>query len=432
MARLFSASIVCVAATLALPSTPEQIHVTVHPDVNSLVVSWVTFDGSVKSLVRYGSSETNMTLTAVGAPVQWTNPCNLTRTMHDVVLPRLPVATPVFYSVSSDGVNWSPINAATPLNGDWRAVQPALTLSLYGDMGVNCAISSIPQLTQASNDGTHQFVAHFGDLAYNLDDDCGQVGDLFMNSVSDFAASTPTLFGVGNHETGPDYLYTDFKQRLAGQMPLANASGSPQVQWLSADVGPVHFALFQTDAWIYPFVYVLAGPQWEWLNADLAAVNRTRTPWVVVLGHRAMYCEKDTDGECNSEAQTIRDGFLYEMYGIEQLLVKYGVDMYFAGHTHHYERSYPVKNSTLMQSDYIEPRATVHVQSGIAGVDGYDGFSLPAQPYTAFRDEQYNPSFGRLTVHNETHATFQQLYAANGTVMDEFTIVQHSHGPFTA
>lgn len=417
------------------PSTPQQLHVTLHPDASALVVSFVTFDDASTSYVHYGPAATNMTQTATGRPKLWTNPCNITRTLHDVVIAGLPVGAPVFYTVSSDSVTWSAPAAVTPLNRDWRSVPaptPALTLSLFGDMGVNCALSSVPQLTQASVAGAHQLVAHFGDLAYNLDDSCGANGDTFMSAVADFASITPVLFGVGNHETGPDYQYTDFLQRFAGQTALANASGSPSVAWFSVDVGPVHFALIHTDAWIYPLVYSLAEPQWRWLRADLAAVNRSATPWVVLLGHRAMYCEKDSDGECNSEAATLRDGFFFDpqLFGLEQLMLEFGVDMYFAGHTHHYQRSWVVANSTLVQANYIEPRAPVHVQSGIAGVDGYDAFSVPPAPYTAFRDEQYNPSFGRLTVHNATHATFQQLFASNGTVLDEFTIVQHSHGPF--
>jgi hypothetical protein len=50
--------------------------------------------------------------------------------------------------------------------------------------------------------------------------------------------------------------------------------------------------------------------QWLWLNATLATINRTVTPWLFVIGHRAMYCTKTTDGECNSEAETLRYGFL--------------------------------------------------------------------------------------------------------------------------
>jgi hypothetical protein len=41
------------------------------------------------------------------------------------------------------------------------------------------------------------------------------------------------------------------------------------------------------------FVSRLA-PQYKWLVADLEAVNRTRTPWVIVQFHQAMYHTYDT------------------------------------------------------------------------------------------------------------------------------------------
>jgi hypothetical protein len=65
-----------------------------------------------------------------------------------------------------------------------------------------------------------------------------------------------------------------------------------------------------SDAWIYPLVYGLAQPQWEWLNQTLASVDRNVYPWIVGFSHRALYCTKTTDGECNSESQTLRYGFV--------------------------------------------------------------------------------------------------------------------------
>ncbi len=74
------------------------------------------------------------------------------------------------------------------------------------------------------------------------------------------------------------------------------------------DTGLVHHVFIDTDAWVYSPIADLARPQHDWLALDLARVNRTRTPWVFVYGHRAMYCTKTTDPECNAEALSIRDG----------------------------------------------------------------------------------------------------------------------------
>ena len=45
-----------------------------------------------------------------------------------------------------------------------------------------------------------------------------------------------------------------------------------------------------TDAWYFDEVTYALPEQWAWLNADLAAVDRTKTPWLAMMGHRPMYC----------------------------------------------------------------------------------------------------------------------------------------------
>ena len=39
----------------------------------------------------------------------------------------------------------------------------------------------------------------------------------------------------------------------------------------------------------------------EWVESDLAAVNRSRTPWVVAHFHRPMYCSND--GDCDKQVE---------------------------------------------------------------------------------------------------------------------------------
>ncbi len=84
-----------------------------------------------------------------------------------------------------------------------------------------------------------------------------------------------------------------------------------------------------------------------------------------------------------------------------------------------------------MQANYTNPRAPVHIQSGIAGVDGGEPFVVPRRPYTAYRDEQLNIGFSRITIRSATELVFEQIYAVNGTVLDTFTLIQHNHGPFS-
>jgi len=188
--------------------------------------------------------------------------------------------------------------------------------------------------------------------------------------------------------------------------------------------------MIDTDAWIFQPVFPLASVQWNWLRNDLSQVDRRETPWIVLIGHRAMYCTRDNRTDCNIESETIRWGFENSLYGIEPLMLEFGVDLYFAGHTHHYMRTWPVKKAQLMQTNYINPRGPVHIQSGIGGVDGPDEFHDPLRVYDAWRDESYAISFSRITVHNATHLTVSQHKGTDSSILDQFVIEQNNHGPF--
>ena len=88
-------------------------------------------------------------------------------------------------------------------------------------------------------------------------------------------------------------------------------------------VGPVHFVSMSTEAY---FQYAGSKEQFAWLEQDLASVSRERTPWVIVYGHRSIYCS--CDGDCDSAATTVRDG----PQGMEELFKKHSVDLFINGH----------------------------------------------------------------------------------------------------
>ena len=191
--------------------------------------------------------------------------------------------------------------------------------------------------------------------------------------------------------------------------------------------------MLDADAWIYPEVFGLVQGQWQWLAAQLPLVNRTRYPWLIVVPHRAMYCTKTKDAECNSEAAALRDGQLGLFWGLEPLLAKYGVDFYFSGHTHHVEWTWPTVRGAATAAHFDAPRGTIHVQSGIAGTGpGGDPFDVPQQEWERIRDTSFSPSYGQIIFHNATHLTYQQLFCENASVFDTFVIQQSAHGPFAA
>jgi len=70
-------------------------------------------------------------------------------------------------------------------------------------------------------------------------------------------------------------------------------------------------------------------PQYKWLEEELPKVNRTETPWLIVLVHSPWY---NSYNYHYMEGETMR--VMYEPW-----FVQYKVDMVFAGHVHAYERT---------------------------------------------------------------------------------------------
>lgn len=152
--------------------------------------------------------------------------------------------------------------------------------------------------------------------------------------------------------------------------------------------------------------------QIEWLKNDLASVNRTETPWVVVLGHRPFYVS--TSGVC-ANCTTAFEPLFYE----------YGVDLYFCGHSHIYERNAPVYKNVTDPAELNNPRATWYIVNGAAGhYDGLDTLNDPLRPYSRFAEDT-TYSWSKLIFHNCTHMTQQAMASKNGTVFDEATLFKN-------
>ena len=53
----------------------------------------------------------------------------------------------------------------------------------------------------------------------------------------------------------------------------------------SYDYGLAHYIMISTEHDFSP-----GSPMYTWLENDLKIVDRKKTPWVIIAGHRAMYC----------------------------------------------------------------------------------------------------------------------------------------------
>jgi hypothetical protein len=122
--------------------------------------------------------------------------------------------------------------------------------------------------------------------------------------------------------------------------------------------------------------------QHNWLAADLAKVNRNKTPWVIVAGHRPWYSSGSICTACQS--------------AFEKVLNDNKVDLYLAGHFHVYERMAPVCLGGVIDPNGLNnPSAPWYIVDGAAGhYDGLDSFTTPLQPYHRFGLSTANGIYG--------------------------------------
>merc|ERR1712232_1545758 len=100
-----------------------------------------------------------------------------------------------------------------------------------------------------------------------------------------------------------------------------------ELGWYSFDMGSVHIVMMDTE-----LSCGKGSDQLAWLASDLQAVNRSRTPWVVVTGHRPMYFvnAKKSFGPDHSDSFCLGAN----SSGLETLFMMHEVDLCLWGHVH--------------------------------------------------------------------------------------------------
>lgn len=280
----------------------------------------------------------------------------------------------------------------------------------------------------------------------------------FYDQISNVSAYKPYMVGPGNHEANCDNGGTKDKKKgisytvdicIPGQtnftgyqshwrMPNAESGGKKNM-WYSYDYGSVHFVQFNTETDLGNGIIgpdepkgsakENAGPfgsypneQYDWLNKDLASVDRCKTPWVVVAGHRPWYTVGD-DNICEDCQKAF-----------ENLLVQHNVDVAIFGHVHNYQRWNPMKYNKTDPNGLSNPSSPWYLVNGIAGhYDGMDSFGNDTKP-AGFKygfDDTYG--WSRFTVHNETHLTHEFVASRNDSIMDSATLYKkHEFGTCSA
>ena len=204
--------------------------------------------------------------------------------------------------------------------------------------------------------------------------------------ASPLLSRVPVLVTGGNHEIGSSEAWLHYLHRWP--TPYREARSTSPLYW-SADVGPV--ARRRAEQ-LRQLCQSWRSPPAKWLEDDLSSVDRSATPWLIVMMHAPFY---NSNSAHALEAELMRLTY-------EPLLLKYGVDVVLSGHVHAYERS-DARGIYDAQPNQCGP---VYLNLGDGGnrEGGEAAWVAPHPPWSAFRESSFG--VGALDIVNATHASY--------------------------
>lgn len=279
-----------------------------------------------------------------------------------------------------------------------------LNIAVIGDMGsTNQSDATVARLATRAATGAIDVVLHNGDIAYS--DGFDLLWDEFARKTT-YTSRVPVMTTPGNHELFFDF--NTYRQRLFMPGPFAKTS----LFW-SLDIDLVHVVGLNSES-EYDLPEMDAS-QVQWLANDLKAVDRTKTPWVVVMLHRPLYCSGGGTF-CGADAALLRQA-------LEQLFNQRAVDIVIQAHLHVYESFWPTDaQGQPTQKNYVRPTAPVYIVNGAAGCrEGLAEFH-GALPSSKARLRDYG--FAELQVRNATWLRWQYVDDQTGSLLDEIVITK--------
>lgn len=312
----------------------------------SAVVKWRT-DVATDSIVHYGTVPGEADQTSAAIPG--------TRTEHTVTIAGLTEETRYFYDVAET----SGILAGGTTDFYFQTLPPPganrkIRIWAIGDFGTNNDDQrGVRDGFKAYNDGEHiDAWLMLGDHAYNDGTDVQHQNAVF-NMYPELLRNTCAWPTRGNHERVETVHYDTWVLPTA-----AEAGGVPSgtEAYFSYDIGPVHFITIDS----YATDRKNGSPMLTWLENDLAA---TTAEYVVAYWHHPPYTKGSHNSDNEGDLTQIRQNVL-------PILDMYGVDIVLNGHSHSYERSYPIRGHYGHSSTFNPDTMRLNDGSGHFDTDG--------------------------------------------------------------
>jgi hypothetical protein len=304
-------------------------------------------------------------------------------------------------------------------------------LAIIGDLGQTPNSSRTVQhvIAGMANPEPYEAAIIVGDLSYAdaqatkcyHPGGCNQERwDTWGNMMTPLTSQLPFMTLPGNHEIEANGLETE---SIVGVTTTPFLSYSTRFRAVAAnplyyswDLGPLHAIHLNSydDQLVGDKAFSTSSAQYRWVAADLAAVNRTRTPWVAAFLHAPWY---NSNTAHQNEVEESKMKAL-----LEPLFHQYGVELLFAGHVHAYERTLAVYKEEVNAEGITE----INIGDGGNREGPASGFQ-PQPKWSAYREASFG--HGRLHIYNDSHAHFSWHKNAAGEtqVSDDIWLVKHKH-----
>lgn len=181
----------------------------------------------------------------------------------------------------------------------------------------------------------------------------------FFDAYPELLAARSPWPILGNHDMksiqdGAGPYFDVFELPTEGE---AGGAPSGTERYYAFEIGPVHVVALDTATYAAADKEML-----EWLREDLAAVDRAKTPWLVVVAHHPPYSAgwRRSDDPVQTRLASMRDT-------VAPILERAGADLVVSGHNPSYERSH------LLRDLKMGPDGTVYgglVDAGDGRPDG--------------------------------------------------------------
>lgn len=407
----------CVGAAPLSACQPEAFFINYMNEPSQMAVSWST-NCSSTTQVQFGFSSNSLNSLAPGNSSTYTFQPSQGSTytsphLHHAILTGLPLNALVFYQVGGDKSGFSTVmNFTSSIGPALRADGRSSTFAIVGDLGQTS--NSLDTLNHLAAGPLTKFAAMVfpGDLSYA--DSVETRWQTFANLIAPVAQTLPWMATVGNHEheyCSTGQTFTPYQTRYLMPSIYYGTPQESQELFYSFENSGVHWVLLSSYS-----DFTEGSTQYNWLVADLASVDRSVTPWLIVLLHAPWY---NSNTAHQGEGEAMRQA-------MESVLYNGHVDAVFTGHVHAYERCHRSYN---MQPDAAGP---YYITIGDGGNrEGLaSDWQSPQPAWSAFRQASYG--HGELEVVNATalHWTWHQNPDLEPTIADELWIVKgQSDGP---